>query len=404
MLAVFIVNASGCSLPPVPSPTEPTKTPVETLEEDKSNDFAEEAQNDLPEEESPRYDNWPYPKIPEKQADLDLSSVDSYDLTGLIDHISEVLLTENGFLAACSLSEPFKAILYDLNTRQLVASVDWTAEGVGIGDYDFEGQHYYCIRIDETAGGVNFTFEDGYCIATAKTLFIDWQGNYCWKYPGTFRLPFGGGAVAEWEGDIVYIDGKSGEKRILATFDLEIEFYDPKYARLKLFNVLDENSFIYCAKYDSETLATYIYDIRTGQSTRTKDHYTGYPLGVGGNYLLCAFYGHGTDGMRVIDIATLKTISEITYNNAGHSQAAISGDGALVMAIHNKDFGKNGFLFFDAQTGLLLKDYLLDFSGDSLNHDYGFWQQRPYFFSSGEGKVTLYILPEHMTTFERQLP
>jgi len=333
----------------------------------------------------------PYPGDQEGQIDIELSSADSYDLSGIILGVREALITENGFLAAYCMSDPYKqVILYDLNTKRLVASEEFGNEVEG----------YYCLRIDEIAEGVNFTFDDGHYISTIRNLFIDWQGNTAWQKTGTFRLPFAAGVVAEWEGDIVYIDEDSGKQRVLATFNEEIESISPEYARLKLFNVLDEHSFIYFAKYDGWSLATYIYDFRTGQSTKTSA-YSGYPLGIGGNHLLSAFHDYGVEGMIVVDLSTLEMISEMKYNDGGHSLASISGNGELVMAVYGKGSDKKGFWFFDAQTGQLLKDYRLNYPVDGP-YIYGFWKQRPYFFSNANGKTTLYILPEYNTNFNNE--
>jgi len=54
---------------------------------------------------------------------------------------------------------------------------------------------------------------------------------------------------------------------------------------------------------------------------------------------------------------------------------------------------ENGFWFYDAHTGQLLKEYPLNLPERSPR-TYGFWQQRPYFLSVADDKTILYVLPE----------
>jgi len=326
-------------------------------------------------------------------------NADRYDLTNIVSTTcgKNILFSDKGLLAAayCEIAESVEAVLYNLGTKQLITSVEIDAS--------------YCRQINETAGGFNYTFvketaEEQYVTKTVIVLSIDWQGNCTWQYPETFRLPFGDGEVAEWEGGIVYIDRKSGKMKLLTSFNEEIES-GPAIGWLELFTVINENTFIYTAKYDFWSMAVYIYDIRTGQSTRVSE-YGGYPLGIGGNFLLYAFDSLGTEGMATVDIPTITTLSKIYYNNAGHSRAAISGDGAFVLAVYDRyqtdelDIQivtnvDNGFWFYDAKTGQLLNEYPLNLPGKSP-YTYGFWQQRPYLISENNGKTTLYVLPENV--------
>jgi len=359
-----------------------------TAIQDDINDLLEDEPNDLPNKEISAKSDCPYTTDQGNQTDYDLSKADSYDLTGIINNfVRETLITENGFLAAYNSSDPEQVILYDLNSEQLIVSVELGSEA----------EDYYCLRIDETAGGVNFTFNNGRWPvkdSAYKTLAIDWKGNSVWQKQGSFCLPFADGEVAEWEGGIVYIDGKNGEKKVLATYNYDgIAEFDSAYAWLKLFKILDENSFIYSAKYDVGSMGTYLYDVRTEKSTKFGE-YTGYPLGIGGNYLLCAFGFYGTDGMILADLSNMETITKIENDfNGGASRASISNDGAIVMAAVYATGNNKGFIFFDAQTSQLMENYQFSFQGVILN-TYGFWQRRPYFFHEGNGKTTLFILPE----------
>ena len=291
-----------------------------------------------------------------------------------------VHLTSNGYAAVYTYDG--HVMLYDIEGQRLVA--DMAAEGL------------LCHHIHEDDQGVTFhivTQEAFPELTAVEQITITWQGEITRREADTFVLPWGDGFVEERELGLDFHNPATGERRTLVRFteDIGEDMGGPGFLRLRA--ILDENRFVYTAKLDAWALQTYVYDMRTGQSTAAPFNIY---LGHADGYVLGSFSAYGLEGMVVADLDTLDEISRISYNNAGPSRAMISADGALVLAIYDVGENEHGALLLSAQTGQLLEVY--DFSALGLGSigRYGFYGQRPYFTFYGDGTVEghrLFLLP-----------